>query len=234
MAAPELLGRYVSSPLLWVHLGFCAVFAAIWQLARHRVLRPFQLVVLDALAILSLSLSTFLTNWMEREGADSLHRPILAMATLLTFRALLVPSRALWTLDRLDEAKTVLDRLLARDPGHAKAWATLGRIYRDRGETASAQGALRQAIEADTESIEARFILAKIALRDGDRRTFDRLLEEIQAIEAGLGQVDIQALDHQLGRHVQRQIDITADFNIAHAQRRITGHRGILGRYRGQ
>ncbi len=98
VATPQVLGTYFSGALLWVHLGFCAVFAGIWQLARRRVLRPFQLVVFDAVAILSLSVSTVLTNWLEQGASHSPHRPLLAMATLLTFRALLVPSRALWTL----------------------------------------------------------------------------------------------------------------------------------------
>jgi len=88
----------------------------------------------------------------------------------------------------LEEAERQLEAVVAgdrRDQG--PAWVDLGRIREQRGLEDQAVSAFRRAIEVDTDNIEARFMLARRALRRGDDAELDRLIAEIQTIEATLG-----------------------------------------------
>jgi tetratricopeptide (TPR) repeat protein len=88
---------------------------------------------------------------------------------------------------RLDEAEALLQRVLDERLDHGSAWVKLGRVRQARGETEKARSAFIRAIDVDADNIEARFMLAREALYERRRDDFDRLLEEIRAIEATLG-----------------------------------------------
>ena len=69
-------------------------------------------------------------------------------------------------------------QLHASDP-----WIELARLKLGRGDTAGAEEALRNAVNADPGSIEGRFLLARIALRSGRPDDAHQRLREIEAIQ---------------------------------------------------
>ncbi len=100
-------------------------------------------------------------------------------------RALL--GKALRRAGALDEARSLLLEVIAARLDHGSAWVDLGRIRMAEGDERGAVTAFRRAIEVVPDNIEARFMLARRALREGRMEDADRLLEEIRQIESTLG-----------------------------------------------
>ena len=121
---------------------------------------------------------------MER-AIDTFHEGIgvLPHATTLPF----LYGRALMMHGKLDESRKVLAAVLGNDPANGPAWDSLGRVYLAMGEKLSAVAAFRRALEVDPADIEARYQLARIAIRGGETEEAHRLLREIKAIETTLG-----------------------------------------------
>ncbi len=88
---------------------------------------------------------------------------------------------------RLNEARAELERAVELDPGHGFAWVNLGQIRAAQGEPEQALAAWNRALEADPDNIEARFMLAKRALREERLAEVEEQLREIRRIEATLG-----------------------------------------------
>jgi predicted amidohydrolase/Flp pilus assembly protein TadD len=113
-----------------------------------------------------------------REGIRAVSRPTRLHARL---------GRALLEAGQAEEARIELDTALREDPRDVSAWITRGRIYAALGQQTAATAALRRAIALDDSSIEARFQLARFALRAGNDQEARRLLGKISTIEATLG-----------------------------------------------
>jgi apolipoprotein N-acyltransferase len=86
-----------------------------------------------------------------------------------------------------DEAEALLLRVLDVRLDHGSAWVKLGLIRQSRGDVDRARSAFLRAIDVDPDNVEARFMLAREALYERRLDEFDRLLAEIQSIEATLG-----------------------------------------------
>ena len=113
-----------------------------------------------------------------REGLGALPR-----VTTLPF----LYGRALMMHGELEESRKVLAAVLAKDPTNGPAWDSLGRVYLATGENPAAVAAFRRALEVDPADVEARYQLARIAIRRGDTEEAHRLLREIEEIETTLG-----------------------------------------------
>jgi tetratricopeptide (TPR) repeat protein len=111
-----------------------------------------------------------------RQGLELDARDVSAM--FLLARALRVDGRG-------DEAEELLRELLSIRLDHGGAWVQLGLIRQERGDAEAARTAFVRAIEVDERNIEARFLLARAALRERRTGEFERLLEEIHRIESG-------------------------------------------------
>lgn len=96
-------------------------------------------------------------------------------------------NRALWLAARTDRAREDLEAAVLDHPGHGPTWALLGRLRSLDGDRVGAETAWRRAILADPANREARFMLARRALRDGRIDEARGWLREIRAIESGLG-----------------------------------------------
>lgn len=88
---------------------------------------------------------------------------------------------------RLEEAREALQQALSLRLDHGAAWVDLGRVRMEQGDEGGAVTAFRRAIEVDPDNIEARFMLARRALREQRVEDAERLLAEIRQIEATLG-----------------------------------------------
>jgi Tfp pilus assembly protein PilF len=108
---------------------------------------------------------------------------VLPRATTLPF----LYGRALMMHGELDESRKELAAVVGNDPANGPAWDSLGRVYLAMGESLSAVGAFRRALEVDPADIEARFQLARIATRGGETEEAHPLLREIKEIETTLG-----------------------------------------------
>lgn len=99
-----------------------------------------------------------------------------------------VLARALWRRGRLGEAERLLRAVVEEDPGHARAWSNLGRVWLARGRgDEEAYEAFRRAIVEDPTIVEARYMLARMALRAGRTGEAEGWLEQIRRVEAGAG-----------------------------------------------
>lgn len=95
--------------------------------------------------------------------------------------------RALWIRGQRDEAMSLIEQVLAEGRDFGGAWAVLGRLRGEKGDDSGADLAFRTAILVDPENVEARFMLARAALRAGRSEEFERWRREILAIEASKG-----------------------------------------------
>lgn len=96
-------------------------------------------------------------------------------------------NRARWLSGAVDEAREGLEASVRDRPDHGPSWALLGRLRAASGDATGAEVAWQRALRADPSNIEARFMLARIALRAGRVGEARRWLREISTIEAGLG-----------------------------------------------
>lgn len=96
-------------------------------------------------------------------------------------------NRALWLAGRIDRAREDLEAAVLDHPGHGPTWALLGRVRDLAGDRVGAEVAWRRAILAEPANREARFMLARRALRLERMDEARAWLREILAIEAGLG-----------------------------------------------
>jgi apolipoprotein N-acyltransferase len=85
------------------------------------------------------------------------------------------------------DAEQEIERVVSERPEHGSAWVEVARLRLARGDLPGAEEALRRAIANDPRNLEARFLLARNALREGRAQEFDRLTTEIRAIEETLG-----------------------------------------------
>ncbi len=60
---------------------------------------------------------------------------------------------------RLDEAERLFRQAVEADPGYAKAWRWLGRVYYETGRYAEAAAAYEKAVELDPEDATSRYFL---------------------------------------------------------------------------
>lgn len=95
--------------------------------------------------------------------------------------------RTLRAQGRNEEAIQILEQVVAERPGLALAWLEIGRAHLHLGNPQRAEEAFRRAAEVDPKDIEARFMLAKLALRAERFDDAQRLTAEIRSIEATLG-----------------------------------------------
>lgn len=96
-------------------------------------------------------------------------------------------ARALRLTDDLTTSREMLETLVEEHPELALAWVQLGRTRWSQGEREPALEACRIALRLDPDNIQARLVLARHAVREGDLATVDRLTGEIRAIEESLG-----------------------------------------------
>jgi predicted Zn-dependent protease len=96
-------------------------------------------------------------------------------------------ARALLESGELQESRDRLEGIVREDPGNAAGWTSLGRVYLALGQQAAAVEALQRAIEAEEDNLEARFQLARTALRGGNVDEAYRLLNELRRIEESGG-----------------------------------------------
>ena len=99
-------------------------------------------------------------------------------------------STALLNLDRNDEAKTILNRILDEAQGgplQASARLGLARIYEDEGQSGNALGLYRRVVEdSDSETgAEALFRLGKLLREQGNRQDAIQELDRMSALFAG-------------------------------------------------
>ncbi len=87
----------------------------------------------------------------------------------------------------LEKAGAIVEELLKNNDNHADAWAFLGQIHHEKGRNEEARGALRTCLELDPDNIQARFLLARFALREGDLDLFRRHLARVVQVEETLG-----------------------------------------------
>ena len=131
-------------------------------------------------------LGSLLLRLDETEGAIAAYRNGLRLAPgdpELTF----LLSRAYRIRGELDTSRALLEQVLEAVPGHGSAWANLGRVLMMSGDLAGASTALHRSVEVDPRNIEARFLLARMALRAGRTDEAAQWLREILAIEETLG-----------------------------------------------
>jgi apolipoprotein N-acyltransferase len=96
-------------------------------------------------------------------------------------------NRAIWLSGAAEEAREGLEASVRDHPDHGPSWALLGRLRALSGDATGAEVAWQRALRADPSNIEARFMLARLALRAGKIGQARRWLREITTIEAGLG-----------------------------------------------
>jgi apolipoprotein N-acyltransferase len=96
-------------------------------------------------------------------------------------------NRARWLSGAAAEAREGLEASVREHPDHGPSWALLGRLRATAGDATGAEVAWQRALRADSANIEARFMLARVALRAGRIGEARRWLREISTIEAGLG-----------------------------------------------
>jgi apolipoprotein N-acyltransferase len=106
-------------------------------------------------------------------------------------------ARALWLTGQLPSAEREIDALVTVSPGHGAAWAVKGRLREAAGDDPGSVRAYRNAIAADPENVEARFMLARRALAARDFAQAESWLREIWALDstragARRGGVEIQ------------------------------------------
>jgi tetratricopeptide (TPR) repeat protein len=88
---------------------------------------------------------------------------------------------------RNEEAIRILEPAVAEHAGFSPAWVELGRARLGLGDRAGAVTAFEKAIETEPSAVEARFMLAKLAFREGRNDDAERYAREIASIEATLG-----------------------------------------------
>lgn len=86
-----------------------------------------------------------------------------------------------------EEARSVLRAVVEDRPSHGNAWTNLGRLDLAAGNDEEAEIAFRTAVRVEPGIIEARFMMARTALRRGEHDVVRELIREIQRIEAGFG-----------------------------------------------
>ena len=96
-------------------------------------------------------------------------------------------AQALRQLGDLDEARVIVERLLEGEGNNANAWAFLGQILYEQGQEEGSRRALETSLGLDSGNIQARFLMARYALRGGDLELFRRHLDRIVQVEETLG-----------------------------------------------
>ncbi len=95
--------------------------------------------------------------------------------------------RAQCALGDFEGARRTLEELLADEPLHVYAWAVLGRAKELLGDEPGAREAWLRAADLDGRHVEARFMLARVAMREGRLEEAERWRREVMAIEETLG-----------------------------------------------
>lgn len=122
----------------------------------------------------SLRLQGTYAEMLDEPTPDGLEGPGLA-------RALISKGAAFISLDRFDEAETVLDEALTLAPGEAGAFVGLSHVYQSRDDLQAAESAIDQALAANAEDLGA--LMRKGELRglagdiDGALAAYDVLIE---------------------------------------------------------
>ncbi len=102
-------------------------------------------------------------------------------------------SRVLRERRDFEEAERIVAPLLFEEPNRAAAWSELGWIRLVRGDEAGAEEALRTAESLESAPTEARYLLAKLALRRGDMATFESMIREIAPLASPTRRVSAPA-----------------------------------------
>lgn len=114
---------------------------------------------------------------------------------------------------RLDEAEACCRKVLAIDPGHAKALANLGVILQSRGAHGEAERRYREAIAADRELAQAWFNLGALKVQLGERQEGVEHLRRALELDPSRAQWH-SALGSALSG-IERPLDAKASFEAA-------------------
>lgn len=129
---------------------------------------------------------TLLLRGRESEAAAEAFREAVRLDPGEPVHRMLL-GRALRIGGHYEEARSVLETVVAERADLAPAWVELGRTLARLGQEPESDACLLRAIAVDPRNIEARFHLAKRAVRDGRRDEARRWTSEIRAIEETLG-----------------------------------------------
>lgn len=131
-------------------------------------------------------LGKFLVRKGDLDGAiETFDEGLRTMPRTTTLHYLM--GRALLQRRELAQARIHIEAALADDHRSAPAWTTLGRVYMELDDPDAARYAFLRAVVLDDKDVEARFHLARMALRAGDLAEAHRLVGVIQEVEATLG-----------------------------------------------
>ncbi len=114
---------------------------------------------------------------------------------------------------RLDEAEACCRKVLAIDPGHAKALANLGVILQSKGALGEAERRYREAIAADGQLAQARFNLGALQVQLGERQGGVEHLRRALELDPSRAQWH-SALGSALSG-IERPLDAKASFEAA-------------------
>jgi len=110
------------------------------------------------------------------ESAESFRLALEIAPELVTARLGL--ARLLATQGRIDEASQLVDKIVAEQPKAVDAWILQSSFRRYRGDRAGARASLEKAVEADANSLSARFALIQMQIGSGE---FDSAAQHLDA-----------------------------------------------------
>jgi predicted Zn-dependent protease len=126
-------------------------------------------------------------GWMEKpDGARPIAIEVTSQAERsATAQAAFGKAERAYRAGDLERALQLLDEVDAAAPNQAAAYNLRGEILLDQGKAAEAERALRNALAADPQLVEARQNLARLSFRKGDYETAQKQLEELLGATAG-------------------------------------------------
>jgi Tfp pilus assembly protein PilF len=95
-------------------------------------------------------------------------------------------ARLLATQGRIDEANQLVDKIVAEQPKEADAWILQSSFRQYRGDRAGAQASLEKAVEADANSLSARFALIQMQIGSGELDSAARHLDAARKLSGDL------------------------------------------------
>ena len=92
-------------------------------------------------------------------------------------------------LGQYEQAKKLLNEVVAENPRHARAPQALGEALLNEGKQADARGYFEQTLEVDTTYAQAHVQIARLDMRDNDLAAAAQRLRRTILIEPGIAEL---------------------------------------------